>query len=198
MVELGFVAVASLVQTWDGAEPDEDDGKALANWKTGCATVANTFSELLQLAWLMPAEEVDQTKATPPSCLSDASVLLAATLRYMPDSTAAITMKEEPLLEVWANLVADWNAWEDEEGEAVLIRRGSFCFAGKMSHVPLYKVWDTTSTSTSGCPTVQPECLVIFLTTAIELAAQQPAGMHAAALMPSCMCLNSHLKEKGP
>jgi hypothetical protein len=39
-------------------------------------------------------------------------------------------MKEEPLLEVWANLVADWNAWEDEEGEAVLIRRGSFCFAG--------------------------------------------------------------------
>jgi hypothetical protein len=60
-----------------------------------------------------------------------------------------------------------------------------------MSHVPLYKVWDTT-------PTVQLECLVIFLTTAIELAAQQPAGMHAAALMPSCMCLNSNLKEKGP
>ncbi len=64
-------------------------------------------------------QEVDQTKATPPSCLSDASVLLAATLRNMPDSTAAITMKEEPLLEVWANLVADWNAWEEEEDEAV-------------------------------------------------------------------------------
>jgi hypothetical protein len=75
-------------------------------------------------------QEVDQTKATPPSCLSDASVLLAATLRYMPDSTAATTMKEEPLLQVWANLVADWNAWEDEEGEAVLIPRGSCCFAG--------------------------------------------------------------------
>ncbi len=58
MVELGFAAVASLAQTWDGAEPDEDedDGKALANWKTGCTTVANTFSELLQRAWLMPAE----------------------------------------------------------------------------------------------------------------------------------------------
>ncbi|CAM6021603.1 unnamed protein product [Sphagnum balticum] len=61
------------------------------------------------------AEEVDQTKATPPSCLSDASVVLAATLRYMPDSTAATTMKEEPLLQVWANLVADWNAWEDRK-----------------------------------------------------------------------------------
>ncbi|CAM6042325.1 unnamed protein product, partial [Sphagnum compactum] len=125
MVELGCVAVASLVQTWDGAEPDEYDGKALENWR------------------------FDQTQATPPSCLSDVSVLLAATLRYMPDSTAAATMKEAPLLQVWANLVADWNAWEDEEDEAILIPRGSCCFAGKMSHVPLYKVWDTTSTSTS-------------------------------------------------
>jgi hypothetical protein len=65
-------------------------------------------------------QEVDQTQATPPpSCLSDASVLLAATLRYTPDSTAATSMKVEPLLQVWANLVADWNAWEEEEDEAV-------------------------------------------------------------------------------
>lgn len=58
MVELGFSAVASLAQTWDSAEPDEDEdgGKALTNWKIGCATVANTFSELLQRAWLTPLE----------------------------------------------------------------------------------------------------------------------------------------------
>lgn len=58
MVELGFTAVASLAQTWDSAEPDEDEdgGKALVIWKTGCATVANTFSELLQRAWLAPMQ----------------------------------------------------------------------------------------------------------------------------------------------
>ena len=58
MVELGFTAVASLAQTWDGAEPDEDEdgGKALANWKLGCATVAVTFAELLQRAWLAPLQ----------------------------------------------------------------------------------------------------------------------------------------------
>lgn len=55
----------------------------------------------------------------PPSCLSDASVLLAAILRYTPDSTAAAAMKVEPLLQVWANLVAEWNAWEEEEDESV-------------------------------------------------------------------------------
>jgi hypothetical protein len=58
MVELGFTAVASLAQTWDSAEPDEDDdgGKALASWKTGCATVAITLAELLQRAWLAPTQ----------------------------------------------------------------------------------------------------------------------------------------------
>lgn len=58
MVELGFAALASLAQTWDSAEPDEDedDGKALTNWKIGCATVANTLSQLLQRAWLPPPQ----------------------------------------------------------------------------------------------------------------------------------------------
>lgn len=59
-------------------------------------------------------------QSTPPSsCLSDASVLLAAILRYTRDSTSAATMKIEALLHVWANLVADWNAWEEEEDESV-------------------------------------------------------------------------------
>ncbi len=58
IVELGFTAVASLAQTWDSAEPDadEDGGKALANWKIGCATVAVTLAELLQRAWLAPLQ----------------------------------------------------------------------------------------------------------------------------------------------
>jgi hypothetical protein len=42
--------VKKMAQTWDGAklDEDEDDGKALANWKFGWATIANTFYELLQ------------------------------------------------------------------------------------------------------------------------------------------------------
>lgn len=58
VVELGFTAVASLAQTWDGAEPDEDEdgGKALTSWKMGCETVAFTLAELLQRAWLTPVQ----------------------------------------------------------------------------------------------------------------------------------------------
>lgn len=61
-LNLGFVAVALLTQTWDGIEPDEDkdDGKALANWKFGCAIVANTFYELVQQALLMLARSINE------------------------------------------------------------------------------------------------------------------------------------------
>lgn len=55
----------------------------------------------------------------PPSCLSDASVLLATILRYTLDSATATSLKVEFLLYVWANLITDWNAWEEEEDESV-------------------------------------------------------------------------------
>lgn len=55
----------------------------------------------------------------PPSCLSDASVLLAAILRFAQSSAEVERMRIEPLLRVWANLVADWSAWGEHEDEFV-------------------------------------------------------------------------------
>ena len=55
VVELGFAALAALAQTWDTAEPNEDEEeheKKLQIWKAGCNQLANTFSVLLQRAWL--------------------------------------------------------------------------------------------------------------------------------------------------
>jgi hypothetical protein len=54
-VELGFAALAALAQTWDTMEPEEDEEdhvKKLKRWKAGCAQLVNTFSALLQRAWL--------------------------------------------------------------------------------------------------------------------------------------------------
>lgn len=54
-MELGFAALAALAQTWDTAEPeeeDEDHGRKLQIWKAGCFELTNTFSALLQRAWL--------------------------------------------------------------------------------------------------------------------------------------------------
>jgi hypothetical protein len=126
IVELGFSALASLAQTWDSFEPeepdeDEDESEALTSWKVGCTGLANTFSHILQQAWLTPSqgEEALIQVAPPPSCLSDTSVLISTILRYTPDLSSAASMKVETLLQVWANLIVDWNAWEEEEDEAV-------------------------------------------------------------------------------
>jgi hypothetical protein len=61
IVELGFSALASLAQTWESFEPeepdeDEDESEALTSWKVGCTGLANTFSHILQQAWLTPSQ----------------------------------------------------------------------------------------------------------------------------------------------
>lgn len=76
-------------------------------------------SNVLFLLVLFILQDGCSSVPPPPSCLCDASVLLAAILRYTQDSTAAASMKIEALLQVWANLVADWNAWEEQEDESV-------------------------------------------------------------------------------
>jgi len=82
-------------------------------------------------------QEVDKTKATPPSCLSDALCFwlqpwgTCQTQQQLPPWKRSHCCK-------YGHLVADWNAWEDKEGEAVLIPRGSCCFAGNLDLVLLF------------------------------------------------------------
>nr|PNR26439.1 hypothetical protein PHYPA_031014 [Physcomitrium patens] len=190
VVELGFTAVASLAQTWDGAEPDEDEdgGKALTSWKMGCETVAFTLAELLQRAWLTPVQDGCSPQSTPPSsCLSDASVLLAAILRYTRDSTSAATMKIEALLHVWANLVADWNAWEEEEDESVFDSiEEAVALQGRcpMLHFTMAEALPTSAHQEPKRSVL--ECLVTFITSAIESA-------YPAACWRACRCAHALL-----
>ncbi|KAJ7567515.1 hypothetical protein O6H91_02G151300 [Diphasiastrum complanatum] len=122
VVELGFSAVASLAQAWDNAEPDEseDGGKSLRDWRATCTTVAKMFSELLQQCWLSPAQNGAPSEVLPPpSCLNHTSIILCTILKYTSNPDDVPRMKIEQLLQVWADLVADWNAWEEEEDGAV-------------------------------------------------------------------------------
>ncbi|BBN00117.1 hypothetical protein MPTK1_1g26560 [Marchantia polymorpha subsp. ruderalis] len=191
MVELGFSAVASLAQTWDSAEPeeDEDGGKALENWKMGCITVANTFSELLQRAWLPTSPDGSSVVAAPPpSCLNDASTLLAAVLRYTNDSTIAATLKVEPLLQVWANLISEWSAWEEEEDESVFEAIEEAILLHGRSPLRHFTVADVLpALSGTSAPTRSIlEGLVTFVTSAIE-------GAYPAAAWRACRCTHAIL-----
>ncbi|KAL2650845.1 hypothetical protein R1flu_018973 [Riccia fluitans] len=191
MVELGFSAVASLAQTWDSAEPeeDEDEGKALENWKMGCITVANTVAELLQRAWLPTSPDGSSVVAAPPpSCLNDASTLLAAVLRYTNDSSAAASLKVEPLLQVWANLISEWNAWEEEEDESVfeaieeaVLLHGRY----PLRHFTVADVHPALSGSSTSNKSIL-EGLVTFVTSAIE-------GAYPAAVWRACRCTHAIL-----
>lgn len=71
------------------------------------------------LAFVFSQEDTSPQPIPPPSCLSDASVLLVAVLRYTEEQSAVALLKVEPLLHVWSHLIMDWKAWEDEEDESV-------------------------------------------------------------------------------
>lgn len=122
VVESGFSAIAALAQTWDSAGPEEDgDGDIdVPNWKDGCIAIASTISELLQQAWLTyPEEETDAELSPPSSCLNDSSLLLVVMLKYVTVTDLVVKWRIEELLHAWADLIADWSAWEEEEDLAV-------------------------------------------------------------------------------
>eukprot|EP00252_Welwitschia_mirabilis_P026873 TRINITY_DN8982_c0_g1_i1.p1 TRINITY_DN8982_c0_g1~~TRINITY_DN8982_c0_g1_i1.p1 ORF type:complete len:655 (-),score=197.07 TRINITY_DN8982_c0_g1_i1:231-2138(-) len=122
VVELGFSAIAALAKCWDDAEPNEniDSTMALEDWKHGCVSVAIAVSNILQKAWLShlqddPARDI----LPPPSSLNDASVLLRLLMKYTTDQECFTRYKVQALLQVWADLIAEWKAWEEEEDIAV-------------------------------------------------------------------------------
>lgn len=190
VVELGFAALAALAQTWDTMEPEEDeedDVKKLKRWKAGCAQLVNTFSALLQRAWLSSTQEdAAPQPLPPPSCLSDASVLLVAILRYTEEESIVALLKVEPLLHVWSHLIMDWRAWEDEEDESVFDgieeavalqgRCPMTCFTEPPEPVSPFP----------GPPRSVLENLVVFVTTAIESGSP-------AACWRACRCAHALL-----
>ncbi|KAG0600495.1 hypothetical protein M758_11G038800 [Ceratodon purpureus] len=190
VVELGFAALAALAQTWDSTEPEEDEEdhrKQLQIWKAGCTQLSNTFSALLQRAWLSSTQDdASPQSVPPPSCLSDASVLLVAILRYTDDQSIVALLKVEPLLHVWSHLIMDWKAWEDEEDESVFDAiEEAVALQGRCPMADFTEPPESVS-SFPGAPHSVIENLVVFVTTAIESA-------YPAACWRACRCAHAIL-----
>lgn len=59
MVERGFAALSVMSQCWEESMPEEEDHDVPNNVAVaGRATIAKAFTNLLQKAWLTPAERV--------------------------------------------------------------------------------------------------------------------------------------------
>ncbi|KAH9325798.1 hypothetical protein KI387_005976, partial [Taxus chinensis] len=122
VVELGFSALARMARCWESAEPGENESEciSLEDWKDSCVVLASSFSDILQQAWLSHVKEGMVSEILPPaSCLNEASVLLCSVLKYINNSDLITRLKVEGLLEIWADLIAEWSAWEEEEDLAV-------------------------------------------------------------------------------
>ncbi|EXB80274.1 hypothetical protein L484_025130 [Morus notabilis] len=124
MVEKGFGALAVMAQSWENfLSEDREQNESSEKWASGRAAVGRAFSVLLQQAWLSPMHPlcgVDQeVEGSNPSCIDDASTLLRSTMLSVTESNEIQELKISELLLVWADMVADWHAWEESEDMSV-------------------------------------------------------------------------------
>lgn len=57
MLERGFAALAEVAHIWESSLPDNIQHLENGEWRSGWASIASLFSNLLQKAWLMPVFE---------------------------------------------------------------------------------------------------------------------------------------------
>lgn len=119
MVEQGFAALAVMAQCWEDSMPEEGEQNESSDvWVSGRSTIANALSNLLQQAWLRPAQQMgeeDSPSLPPPSCIDDSSALLRFIMQSITTSNEVLKVKLSDLLLVWADLIANWHAWEETE-----------------------------------------------------------------------------------
>ncbi|XP_057476826.1 LOW QUALITY PROTEIN: importin beta-like SAD2 homolog [Actinidia eriantha] len=119
MVEQGFAALAIMAQCWEYSMPEEGEQKESSEvWVSGRVTIVIALSTLLQQAWLRSAELMEGKAAPllpPPSCVDDSSALLRFIMQSVTKSNEVLNLKISELLLVWADLIANWHAWEEAE-----------------------------------------------------------------------------------
>ncbi|KAL6654520.1 hypothetical protein ACP70R_007985 [Stipagrostis hirtigluma subsp. patula] len=123
VVEQGFATLVAMAQSWESSAPDENKNYEKRIWQSGQSSIAQTFSTVLQKAWLSPIEHVDlhsyNSALPPPSCVNDASVLLEFIMRSVTSLEEAASMKVFELVAIWTDTIACWDSWEEMEDQGV-------------------------------------------------------------------------------
>ncbi|KAF8644970.1 hypothetical protein HU200_066275 [Digitaria exilis] len=119
VVEQGFSALVAVAQAWESSAPDENKKHEKRVWQSGQSAIAQTFSMLLQKAWLSPVLDNSCSALPPPSCVNDVSVLLEFVMRSVTCMEEAASMKVFELVPIWADTIANWDSWEEMEDQGV-------------------------------------------------------------------------------
>ncbi|XP_020226880.1 importin beta-like SAD2 [Cajanus cajan] len=118
VVERAIAALAVMGQTWEGSRPEESElDESREKWAAGQVAVGRAFAALLHQAWLTPQCTLDQEdqQCPPSSCIEDLSTLLQSVLLSIDGSHMIRELKVSELLSVWAEMIAEWHAWEESE-----------------------------------------------------------------------------------
>ncbi|XP_065863906.1 importin beta-like SAD2 homolog [Euphorbia lathyris] len=122
VVEKGIAALATMAKSWESFLPEElEQIVSTEKWATGSIAIGKSLSTLLQHTWLtpvLPMDEGDQSSLTP-TCINDLSTLLRSIMLSVTGSDVILQLKLPELLLVWADLIADWHAWEESEDLSV-------------------------------------------------------------------------------
>ncbi|ONK61647.1 uncharacterized protein A4U43_C08F32130 [Asparagus officinalis] len=122
VVERGFTALASTVQIWEDYVLDDIQQQNNTDYMSSCASIARIFSSLLQQAWLLQLDSMEETSSSilpASSGVDDASRLLGFIMRSVKSMDKVVELKLRELLAVWASIIADWQAWEEMEDLAI-------------------------------------------------------------------------------
>ncbi|KAK7348003.1 hypothetical protein VNO80_22551 [Phaseolus coccineus] len=116
VVERAIAALAVMGQTWENSRPEESE--ALDKWTMDHVTIARAFASLLQQAWLTPLctlDQEDEQQTPPSSCVENLSTLLQSVLLSIDGNHMIQELKVSELVSVWAEMIAEWHAWEEAE-----------------------------------------------------------------------------------
>ncbi|KAK7363423.1 hypothetical protein VNO77_05566 [Canavalia gladiata] len=118
VVERAIAALAVMSQTWEDSRPEESESdESREKWAAGHVAIGRAFAALLQQAWLTPLHTPDQQDqhSAPSSYVEDLSTLLQSVILSIDGSHMIQELKVSELLSVWAEMIAEWHAWEESE-----------------------------------------------------------------------------------
>ncbi|KAF7836882.1 importin beta-like SAD2-like protein isoform X1 [Senna tora] len=117
VVVRAFAALAVIAQTWESSKPEESEEAESELNVLGLRLYAQCFNVLFfksALTLYAPHEQHGQ-HSTPSSCIEDLSTLLRSIMLSITGNHMIQELKVLELLPVWAEMVAEWHAWEESE-----------------------------------------------------------------------------------
>ncbi|XP_071706756.1 importin beta SMX1 [Rutidosis leptorrhynchoides] len=117
VVERGFATLSVISQCWEESLPEEEENVVTNNVAVvGRATIAKAFTDLLQRAWVTPAEMMGEvTELAPSCCIDDSSTLLKYIMSDVNENDDVQKQNVSQLLLIWSDLISNWSDWEEEE-----------------------------------------------------------------------------------